>query len=404
MRCIGVFGLSLPTIFVTLFYNEDILNNSNRFKSFMANTRISTPIPDKLPNEVAKLAYQGFQQSKQMFGFAHKMLSTRFLNVISGSKREEPNPLNAEMIQAIQSRIDLLLQQDWADAEAGVYPKSALFDNRWDDFFRYYPEMWIDLPKIWDRASNKRHQEFSNGISTEGYPSYYVQNFHHQTDGYLSDGSANMYDLQVEILFNGTAAPMRRRILAPLKQHLSAMPIATGATPQPLKILDIACGTGNSLKLINQAMPKAALYGVDLSPAYIRKAAENLTSMEGNIPAQLIQANGEQLPFVDEFFEATTSTFLFHELPADARQNVINEAFRVTKPGGIFVICDSIQSLDTPEFEPLMENFPAMFHEPYYRHYISDDLVARLESAGFTEVRTYNHFMSKYWVALKPAA
>lgn len=369
----------------------------------MADTRTPTQIPDQLPNEVAKLAYQGFQQSKQIFGFAHKTLSTRFLNAISGTKREEPNPLNAEMLQTIQSRVDTLLEEDWADAEAGIYPKSALFDNRWDDFFRYYPEMWIDLPKIWTRATNKRHQEFSQGISTEGYPSYYVQNFHHQTDGYFSDSSANMYDLQVEILFNGTAAPMRRRILAPLKQHLSKLSPAAGTTPQPLKVLDIACGTGNSLRLINQAMPDVALYGVDLSPAYVRKANENLADKEGAIPAQLIQANGESLPFVDEFFEATTSTFLFHELPADARQNVINEAFRVTKPGGVFVICDSIQSMDTPEFGPLMENFPAMFHEPYYRHYITDDLVARLESAGFSDVKTYNHFMSKYWVAIKPA-
>ncbi|MGC1310089.1 MAG: class I SAM-dependent methyltransferase [Phormidesmis sp.] len=355
-----------------------------------------------MPDTLTKIAYQTFQQSKQYFGFAHKTLSTQFLNTLSEKKRSEPNPLDPKMLQAIQSRIDKLLEIDWQDAENGVYPKEALFANRWDDFFRYYPELWIDLPKIWDRATNKRHQDFSEGINTAGYPDYYVQNFHHQTDGYFSEASANMYDLQVEVLFNGTAAPMRRRILAPLKQHLSQMPVAVGTTPQPLKVLDIACGTGNSLELINQAMPEVALYGVDLSPAYIRKANESLANSKGLIPAQLVQANGEELPFVDQFFEATTSTFLFHELPADARQNVINEAFRVTKPGGIFVICDSIQKADTPEFAPLMENFPAMFHEPYYRHYISDDLVARLESAGFTSVETYTHFMSKYWVAIKP--
>lgn len=355
------------------------------------------------PDAVTKLAYQTFQQGKQYFGFAHKTLSTQFLNALSPTKREEPNPLNPEMLQAIQSRIDKLLEVDWQDAEDGVYPKSALFDNRWDDFFRYYPELWVDLPKIWDRATNKRHQEFSEGIKTDGYPAYYVQNFHHQTDGYFSDASANMYDLQVEVLFNGTAAPMRRRILKPLKQHLGQMSVEVGSTPQPLKVLDIACGTGNSLKLIDQAMPEVSLYGVDLSPAYLRKASDNLSKIESNIPAQLIQANAEELPFVDEFFEATTSTFLFHELPGQARQNVINEAARVTKPGGVFVICDSIQKMDTPEFAPLMENFPAMFHEPYYRNYVEDDLVARLEAAGFTEIETCNHFMSKYWVAKKVA-
>ncbi|MGB3295667.1 MAG: class I SAM-dependent methyltransferase [Phormidesmis sp.] len=361
-------------------------------------------MPDTLtPDTLTKVAYQTFQQGKQVFSFAHKTLSTRILNTVSPKEREEPNPLTPEMIKNIQARINTLLEVDWQDAENGVYPKSALFENRWDDFFRYYPELCLDLPGIWERANGKRYQEFSEGIETAGYPDYYVQNFHHQTDGYFSDTSANLYDLQVEVLFSGTADPMRRRILAPLKQHLSAMKIAVGTTPQPLKVLDIACGTGNSLKLINQAMPEAALYGVDLSPAYLRKANENLAGVKG-IPAQLVQANGEALPFVDEFFEATTSTFLFHELPAEARQNVINEAYRVTKPSGVFVICDSIQKLDTPELEPMMESFPEIFHEPYYRHYISDDLVARLETAGFTEVRTFNHFMSKYWVALKPSA
>jgi len=361
-----------------------------------------TLTPDKItPDTITKFAYETFQQSKQVFGFAHKTLSTQFLNTFSETKREEPNPPDPKILALLQSRIKDLLAADWEDAEMNVYPRQALFANRWDDFFRYYPELWLDLPKIWDRATNKRHQEFSDDIDTSGYPAYYVQNFHHQTDGYFSKISADMYDLQVEVLFNGTAAPMRRRILAPLKQHLMSMPVDTASTPQPRKILDIACGTGNSLEWINQSMPQASLYGVDLSPAYIRKANENLADIQGTIPAQLIQANAEELPFVDEFFEATTSTFLFHELPAEARQNVINEAFRVTKPGGIFVICDSVQAMDSPEFEPLMENFPAMFHEPYYRNYIGDDLVARLESAGFSEVKTFNYFMSKYWVALK---
>jgi len=357
---------------------------------------------ETLTPDLTKLAYQTFQQGKQVFGFAHKTLSTQFLNTFADAKREEPNPPDPEMLQLLQSKIATLLEADWADAEKNVYPKSALFENRWDDFFRYYPELWLDLPKIWDRATNKRHQDFSEGIDTSGYPAYYVQNFHHQTDGYFSKISADMYDLQVEVLFNGTAAPMRRRILAPLKQHLMAMPVEADG-PQTRKVLDIACGTGNSLELINKSMPNVALYGVDLSPAYVRKANENLANVKGTVPAQLIQANAEALPFVDEFFEATTSTFLFHELPAEARQNVINEAYRVTKPGGIFVICDSVQTMDSPEFEPLMENFPAMFHEPYYRNYIGDDLVARLENAGFTEVTTSNYFMSKYWVAKKAA-
>jgi hypothetical protein len=68
----------------------------------------------------------------------------------------------------------------------------------------------------------------------------------------------------------------------------------------------------------------------------------------------------------------------------------------------MFVVCDSIQALDTPIAEPMMDNFVKMFHEPYYRHYTTDDLSERMTQAGFSQVETCNHFMSKYWVAHKP--
>jgi len=106
---------------------------------------------------------------------------------------------------------------------------------------------------------------------------------------------------------------------------------------------------------------------------------------------------------LDNYFHAVTSVFLFHELPAAVRQRTIEECFRVTKPGGVFVICDSIQVSDSPDFMSMMENFPAMFHEPYYKHYTTDDLVKGLEKVGFRNVSTEVHFVSKYWIAHKPS-
>ncbi len=358
-----------------------------------------------MPDTLTKLAYQTFQQGRQAFGFAHKTVSTRVMSLVSPIERSETPKVSDELFAKLQQLINELLDVDWQDAEDGVYPKHLLFDNPWDDFFRYYPMIVLDIPSIWERAQYKRHQDFTADINTEGYPSYYVQNFHHQTGGYLTDMSANMYDTQVEILFNGTADPMRRRILAPLKHHIEQMQAAATVdvgTPQPVKVLDVACGTGRTLRMIRETLPQAALYGVDLSPAYLRKANQLLSQSVGTLP-QLIQANAEKLPYLDGYFEAVTSVFLFHELPAAARQNVIDEAYRVVKPGGLFVICDSIQALDSPELQPFMDGFPETFHEPYYRHYTTDDLVVRLESAGFEQVETCNYFMSKYWVARKAA-
>jgi ubiquinone/menaquinone biosynthesis C-methylase UbiE len=118
----------------------------------------------------------------------------------------------------------------------------------------------------------------------------------------------------------------------------------------------VACGTGRTLKLIRSTLPQASLFGTDLSPAYLRKANQTLSQIPGELP-QLLQANAEELPYLDNYFHAVTCVFLFHELPAAARQQIIEQCFRVTQPGGEFIICDSIQVSDSPEMLPVMESF-----------------------------------------------
>lgn len=352
-----------------------------------------------MESTLTKFTYQAFQQGKSYFGLAHKTLSSQIRNAIAPSPvANTTKPIPPEVLLLFRDRLNQLLEQDWADVEHGVYPSSLLFDNPWHDVLQVYPLIWLDMPQTWARANNKRFQEFSHEINTEGYPQYYVRNFHHQTDGYLSDWSANLYDLQVEILFNGAADPMRRRVLAPLKAGLEKLGMPNAAQT---RVLDVACGTGRTLRMIRGAFSDVSLFGVDLSPAYLRKANQSLSEIPGELP-QLIQANAEELPYLDHYFHAVTSVFLFHELPAPVRQRVIQDCFRVTKPGGIFIICDSIQKSDSPEMEPMMENFPIMFHEPFYKNYTEDNISERLETAGFEVIDTQVHFASKYWVAQKP--
>ena len=100
--------------------------------------------------------------------------------------------------------------------------------------------------------------------------------------------------------------------------------------------------------------------------------------------------------------QAATCVFLMHELPAAARANVLREAFRVLEPGGVFVLADSVQLADSPQYTVAMENFRRVFHEPYYRDYISDDIEARLGQTGFLDIRAETHFMSRVWAARKP--
>jgi len=347
-------------------------------------------------NPLAELAYQGWQQTKSALSLTHKSLAYQLSTLFIDRNPTSTPVINAQVLQVIQQRLEALLKVDVDEANLGVYPIELLFEEDWQQFLFTYPQIWLDLPLTWSRRNRKQYQVFPSEVDRSAYPRYYLQNFHHQTDGYLSDRSAELYDLQVDILFNGAADAMRRRVLAPLKQAISQSP----TPPKPAKILDVACGTGRTLKFIRQTCPQASLYGVDLSPYYLRRANQLLSKIPGELP-QLLQANGENLPYIDNYFHAITSVFLFHELPYPARQQVINECFRVLKPGGILVICDSIQKDDSPEITPVLNWFSKTFHEPYYQHYLSDDLGDRLQTAGFKEVKIETHYLSKYWVARK---
>jgi SAM-dependent methyltransferase len=110
----------------------------------------------------------------------------------------------------------------------------------------------------------------------------------------------------------------------------------------------------------------------------------------------------EKAPFAEGTFQGVSCVFLMHELPGEARQNVINDCFRILEAGGVITLADSVQLADSPQFSTVMENFRRVFHEPYYRDYISDDIEARLKAAGFEAVVAESHFMTRVWTARKP--
>ena len=345
-----------------------------------------------------KIAYHTLQQGKTLAGLAHKELSTKLMEVFAPEASPGKFPIDQDLIKAIRRSMESLEKIDWQEAEAGIYPQSQLFEAPWLEWAKKYPLVWLDMPQTWDRRIKNKTREIPRNVNEEDYPDYYLQNFHHQTDGYLSEHSAEIYDLQVEILFNGTADSMRRRILAPLKRGLKKY---LSENTRKIKVLDIATGTGRTLQQIQSALPEVELYGIDLSGSYLKQASKYLSSRNGDL-VQLTKGNAESTPYQSRSFQALTCVFLLHELPRDARQNVLNECFRLLEPGGTLVLADSIQIEDSPEFTPIMENFHKIFHEPYYRDYIVDDIFSRLERSGFSSISSESHFMTKVWKANKP--
>jgi ubiquinone/menaquinone biosynthesis C-methylase UbiE len=84
-----------------------------------------------------------------------------------------------------------------------------------------------------------------------------------------------------------------------------------------------------------------------------------------------------------------------HELPQDIRVRALAEMARITKPGSLIVIIDSIQKGDLPSWDGLLDLFSHYFHEPYYADYVEGSLEAWAADAGLTAVASERAFLSK---------
>jgi len=267
-----------------------------------------------------------------------------------------------------------LLARDLANVERGLYPMPRDESGGLGGLIRRSRLFFKDLPEVARRRLTGSHQEIFDKDEASALPRYYTQNFHFQTDGWLSEQSAELYDTQVEVLFLGSAAAMRRQALVPMADFLAKR------DQRQVAYADIACGNGGFLKGVKQAFPRLPTVGFDLSDAYCetaRRRTRNTSKINYAV------ANAESLPTPDACFDLVTNIYLFHELPPKVRGIVAAELGRVVKPGGRLIFLDSLQTNDVPDYDGLLEIFPRLFHEPYYSSYIATDLHDLFAGAGF---------------------
>jgi len=329
-------------------------------------------------------------RTQQLSFLINSSLLQETARVIARHRRPSITP---STMKTLRRRYAELLDRDLDNVARGLYPRELLFRIPVADYARAFPRLIADAPAVVRRMRRRDWRDLPASVDLDRYPPYYRRTFHWQSDGYLSPRSARLYDLGVELLFRGTADVMRRQIIP----HVSRF--VAGRAPESVRLLDVACGTGRPLDQLAVAHPRLRYHGVDLSPFYVAHAR---TRLAGVAELTLAAENAERLPFVDRHFDVVTCVYLFHELPRNARRQVVAEMFRVLAPGGLVVIEDSAQYADSGDVRDALEGFPAEFHEPFYRDYLGDDLRAMLADAGFEPVADETHLVARVVAARKP--
>jgi ubiquinone/menaquinone biosynthesis C-methylase UbiE len=283
-----------------------------------------------------------------------------------------------------------LIERDWRNIEAGNY--AAPEDRQGGPLagLRRAADFFADLGAVEARRHGVPADVLLREPGTEGYPDYYRRQFHFQSDGYLSQASAERYDHQVEVLFGGGAAAMRRQALVPLRGALGRQALRRReGGPGAAKLLDIGCGTGAFLREVKRNHPRLAVTGIDLSASYLAVARRRLRDWSR---VELIEAAAEAMPFAVAEFDIVSCLQLFHELPPRVRRSVADEIRRVLKPGGTVIFVDSLQTGDEPDYDALLTYFPLAFHEPYYLSYLAENLDGLFSPAFTPEERSLAYF------------
>jgi SAM-dependent methyltransferase len=166
----------------------------------------------------------------------------------------------------------------------------------------------------------------------------------------------------------------RNRVLRTVLTPLGA------AMPAPGRVLEIGCGTGNTLRVLEQACPAATVIGMDLF-------VEGLRFARAETRARLLQARIEAPPFRTRFHLIGLFDVLEH---IEGDRAALEAIHAMLEPGGHL-------ALTVPAGQHLWSPFDEAAH--HCRRYEMPNLLALLKATGY-EVQLATPFMTATYPAL----
>jgi len=144
------------------------------------------------------------------------------------------------------------------------------------------------------------------------------------------------------------------------------------------RVLDLCCGSGQATQFLVERSQQVT--GLDASPLSLKRARKNVPE------ADYVEAWAEAMPFDDSEFDVVHTSVALHEMTAAQLRAILQEVYRVLKPGGTFTFVDFHQP-GQPLFLPGLYLFLLLFETETAWQFINTDLEALLDEIGF-EVRS----------------
>ncbi|MGD1806592.1 methyltransferase domain-containing protein [Dapis sp. BLCC M126] len=151
---------------------------------------------------------------------------------------------------------------------------------------------------------------------------------------------------------------------------------------QNTEVLDLCCGSGQATNFLVQHSQNVT--GLDASPLSINRAKKNVPL------AKYVEAFAEDMPFSNNQFDLVHTSAALHEMNSEQLRQIIQEVYRVLKPGGIFTFVDFNRPTN-PLFLPGLAIFFWLFETETCWNFINTNILDLLQEVGFNLVDNDSH-------------
>ncbi len=131
--------------------------------------------------------------------------------------------------------------------------------------------------------------------------------------------------------------------------------------------LDVGCGSGALTIACAKRNPNAEMIGMDRwgkeYASFSKSLCERNARAEGVENVSFAQGDASKLDFPDEYFDAVTSNYVYHNIPSSDRQKLLSETLRTLKKGGTFAIHDLMSKSKYGDIHSFAEELKRMGYE-----------------------------------------
>lgn len=183
------------------------------------------------------------------------------------------------------------------------------------------------------------------------------------------------WSYQYQWLYNGVSRLAALSVGGERRFH--QLPLQGLTIASETKILDLCCGSGQATQYLLQYSQDVT--GLDVSPVSLERAKRNVPQ------AQYVEALAEEIPFGDGEFDVVHTSVAMHEMKPEQLRQILEEVYRVLKPGGVFAMMDFHKPTNLL-FAPGLTLFLWLFETETSWQLLETDLVGLLKDVGFGAV------------------